>query len=80
MKILNSNYTYIVVFAIFNIFHFLQGLESEERVEYLDQHVKEFVWINDLDGREIKTAFSKKIEVIREWLRSDQVWFGQTTR
>ncbi|PWA72771.1 DNA topoisomerase 2 [Artemisia annua] len=36
----------------------LEGLESEERAEYLDQHVKEFVWIDDLDGREIEIAFS----------------------
>ncbi|PWA40664.1 DNA topoisomerase 2 [Artemisia annua] len=52
--------------------NYLEGLKSKERAKFVDQHVKEFVWFDDLDGREIKIAFSKKIEVIREWLQSDQ--------
>ena len=82
MKILNSNYTYIVVFAIFNIFHYLQGLETieSEGVEYffanLDQHIKELFWVDYEDDHAIELAFSKlKIKERNDWLRAPQVWF-----
>ena len=38
------------------------------------QHIKDFVWINDHDGEEIEIAFSQKIEMRKEWLRTHQVW------
>ncbi|PWA59840.1 DNA topoisomerase 2 [Artemisia annua] len=43
---------------------------DEERAAYLDQHVKDFVWIDDLDGRAIESAFTKEFEDRQYWLEN----------
>ena len=79
MKILNSNYTYIVIFVIFNIFHYLQGLKKTkyEGAEYFGfrHHIQDFVGFDNEDHDAIELAFSKmKIEARMEWLQAPQVW------
>lgn len=50
-----------------------ETIKSEERAEYLDQHIKDFVWIDDYDGREIELAFDKEFHARSYWLATHQI-------